>query len=386
VSERASPPLKVALLIATLDQAGAEKQLTLLARNLPRDQFDVDVVALVRGGHYADELRAAGVRVHVLGKRWKLDPGALHALRSLLARLAPDVVHSWMFTANAYARLAGGGRGAPPIIVSERGPDDWKSRWQHWVDRWLVARTDLLVVNAPEVARQAAARGFPADRVRVVANGLAVGPAERDTIALDARIRPTARVVGYVGRLAGGKRVADLIAAASLLRETYPEVAFVVAGDGPERAALERRAADLGLGDLVCFVGHRADAAALMSRFDAFWLASENEGMSNSLMEAMAAGAPVVVSDIPGNRDLVADGVTGCTVALGDPRAFAEATVRLWRDPARTAAMTAAAAERVAREFAVERMVERYASLYREVVRNRSTSRAIAPVARGAAR
>jgi glycosyltransferase involved in cell wall biosynthesis len=386
VSERASPPLKVALLIATLDQAGAEKQLTLLARNLPRDQFDVDVVALVRGGHYADELRAAGVRVHVLGKRWKLDPGALRALRSLLARLAPDVVHSWMFTANAYARLACGGRGAPPIIVSERGPDDWKSRWQHWVDRWLVARTDLLVVNAPEVARQAAARGFPADRVRVVANGLAVGPAERDTIALDARIRPTARVVGYVGRLAGGKRVADLIAAASLLRETYPEVAFVVAGDGPERAALERRAADLGLGDLVCFVGHRADAAALMSRFDAFWLASENEGMSNSLMEAMAAGAPVVVSDIPGNRDLVADGVTGCTVALGDPRAFAEATVRLWRDPARTAAMTAAAAERVAREFAVERMVERYASLYREVVRNRSTSRAIAPEARGAAR
>jgi glycosyltransferase involved in cell wall biosynthesis len=381
VSEGTSPPLKVALLIATLDQAGAEKQLALLARGLPRDQFEVDVIALVRGGHYADELRAAGIRVHVLGKRWKLDPRTLLALRALLKRLAPDVVHSWMFTANAYARLVGDGRATPPIIVAERGPDDWKSAWQHWVDRCLIARTSMLIVNAAEVARQAASRGFPADRVRVVANGLAVPGAARDTIAIDPRIRPTSRVVGYVGRLAAGKRVEDLIAAAALLRAQFPDLVLVLIGDGPERAALERGVAERGLSDLVCFVGHRADAADLMPRLDAFWLASENEGMSNSLMEAMAAGTPVVVSDIPGNRDLVEDGVTGCAVPLGDPRAFAAATERLWRDPARTAAMTTAATERIARAFAVERMVERYASLYREVVHERATPHTV----RGAA-
>lgn len=363
-----SAPLKVALLIATLEQAGAEKQLALLARHLPRREFAVDVIALVRGGHYEHELRDAGIRVHVLGKRRKLDPRALLALRALVRRLAPDVVHAWMFTANAYARLALRGPSAPPVIASERGPDDWKSAWQHRVDRLLAARTSRLVVNADVVARQAAARGFPPARIRVVPNALEM----RDVVASPTAHRPHAAAAawraGYVGRLAPGKRVDDLVAATALLREAFPAATFVVIGDGPERARLERSVAERGLAGAVHFAGHRPDAATLVATLDAFWLASENEGMSNSLMEAMAAGVPVVVSDIPGNRELVVDGISGCTVPLGAPRGFADATARLWRDPARAAALGAAAAERIRREFSVERMVQRCAQLYREVV------------------
>lgn len=362
-------PIKVALLIATLEQAGAEKQLSLLARGLPRDAFDVDVIALVRGGYYERELRDAGIRVHVLGKRRKLDPRALLALRALVRRIAPDVVHAWMFTANAYARLALGGRDAPPVIASERGPDDWKSAWQHRLDRLLVARTSRLVVNAEVVARQAAARGFPAERIRVVPNGIDTIRPPAHGAEITPALRPGARLVGYVGRLAPGKRVEDLVEAVALLRAEIPDVILLVIGDGPERAALERRARERGAGDALRFLGHRPDAAALVAGLDAFWLASENEGMSNSLMEAMAAGVPVVVSDIPGNRELVVDGLTGCTAPLGDPRAFADATARLWRDPARAAAMAAAAAEHIRRELSVERMVERCARLYHEVAR-----------------
>lgn len=380
-------PLKVALLIATLEQAGAEKQLTLLARGLPREEFDVEVIALSRGGHYERELRDAGIRVHLLGKRHKLDPRALLALRALVRRLAPDVVHAWMFTANAYARLALGGSGAPPVIASERGPDDWKSAWQHRLDRLLVPRTSRLVVNAEVVARQAAARGFPAERSRVVPNGIEVPqpPGERRDAGPD--VPPGTHVAGYVGRLARGKRVEDLIEAVALLRASFPDAALVVIGDGPERAPLERRAAERGLGAAVHFLGHRSDAATLVAGLDAFWLASENEGMSNSLMEAMAAGVPVVVSDIPGNRDLVVDGVTGCTAPVGEPRAFADATARLWRDPARAAAIGAAAADRIRRELSVERMVERYAQLYHDVVdERRTTDGAARAIARGTGR
>ena len=109
--------------------------------------------------------------------------------------------------------------------------------------------------------------------------------------------------------------------------------------------------------------------------------------MSNSLMEAMAAGVPVVVSDIPGNRELVIDDVTGCTAPVGDPRTFADATARLWRDPTRARAIGAAAADRIRRELSVERMVERYAQLYREVPDERRAARGAAgAIERGAGR
>jgi len=367
VHVRAPRRIKVALLIATLEQAGAEKQLSLLARGLPRDEFDVDVVALTRGGFYEQSLRDAGVRVHVLGKRRKLDPRALRALRALVLRLDPDVLHSWMFTANTYARLGFDGRRRPAVVASERGPDGWKSAWQRWVDRLLIARTSRLVVNAPAVAQQAVRRGFPRERIAVVPNGLPIPEQVRHARAPDPRGSAASRLVGYVGRLAQGKRVEDLIAAAALLRAECTDLALLLIGEGPLRGDLERLVAELALGDVVRFVGHRADAADLMAQLDAFWLASESEGMSNSLMEAMAAGTPVIVSDIPTNCDLVVDGVTGCVVPLGNPRAFADATARLWRDPTRAAAMAAAAVDRIRREFGVDAMVDSYARLYREL-------------------
>jgi glycosyltransferase involved in cell wall biosynthesis len=226
-------------------------------------------------------------------------------------------------------------------------------------------------VNAPAVAEQAARRGFPPERIAVVRNGMAIPAISRDGSTGERSGARPARVVGYVGRLATGKRVDDLIAAAALLRAQQPDLALLLVGDGPLRASLESRVAELALGDSVRFLGHRPDAAELMTRLDAFWLASASEGMSNSLMEAMAAGTPVVVSDIATNRDLVEDGVTGRVVPLGSPRAIADATAQLWQDPVGSAAMAAAAVERIRRDFGVAAMVERHASLYRQLVRER---------------
>ena len=97
--------IKVSLLIPTLDRSGAEKQLTLLATGLPRDEFDVNVLALTRGGPYEDALREAGVPVTLLGKRWKFDPLAFRRLKRWLTEHSPDVLHTWLFAANAYGRV-----------------------------------------------------------------------------------------------------------------------------------------------------------------------------------------------------------------------------------------------------------------------------------------
>ncbi|MBX3439890.1 MAG: glycosyltransferase, partial [Planctomycetaceae bacterium] len=131
--------IKLALVIPTLDRSGAEKQLTLLATRLPRREFNVHVIALTRGGPYEQELQSHSVPVTVLGKRWKFDPAAAWRLRTLLNRLQPDVLHTWLFAANAYGRLAGTRRSDWKTIISERCVDTWKAPWQLWLDRQLIS-------------------------------------------------------------------------------------------------------------------------------------------------------------------------------------------------------------------------------------------------------
>ncbi|MEW4528019.1 glycosyltransferase [Maioricimonas sp. JC845] len=362
--------IRLLLVIPTLDRSGAEKQLTLLARGLPRDEVSVHVVALTRGGPYADELRAAGIEVTVLGKRMKFDPRALRDLKRLVREERPDVIHSWLFAANAYARFVAGGADGPPVIVSERCVDSWKSGWQLWLDRRLIPRTRMLVANSESVAEFYRGVGYPADRVSVIPNGIAQPAAPsctRDELLRELGLPDDARLVAYVGRLARQKRLDTLMWAAQLLRQANDRSYLLIAGDGPEAARAQDLARKLECERHVRFLGHRNDAASLLPLVDVFWLASDFEGMSNSLMEAMAAGRPVVVSSIPPNRELVDHGEEGFLVDVGDGVGFAQYTVRLLDDPQLAATMGEAGRRRMQQRHSVELMVSRHMDLYRQV-------------------
>src|SRR5258708_22261184 len=144
--------VNVLLLDATPDRVGAEKQLTLLATRLPRAEFLVHVAVLTRSGPYQAELAAAGIPVTVIDKRFKCDPVAYWKLRRLISDWQPDVLHTWLFAANSYGRLAAGPRPPFPVVVSERCVDSWKSGWQLWLDRRLAGRTTRLAGNSQSVA------------------------------------------------------------------------------------------------------------------------------------------------------------------------------------------------------------------------------------------
>lgn len=365
--------LKVMLLVPTLDQSGAEKQLTLLAGRLPCNEFDVHVVALTRGGPFAAELVQRGVRVTVIGKRWKFDPFALAKLRRLVIAEQPDILHTWLFAANAYGRLIVGRHMSPrpKVIVSERCVDVWKAGWQLWLDKKLIERTDRLIGNSRAVAEFYQSLGYSPERIDVIHNGIDVPeptPFDRSALLAELEIPAGSPVIGFVGRMARQKRVDDLVFAMGLVAILRPDAHLLLIGDGPERDKLMKFARSLNVDHLIRFTGHRPDAAKLLRVMDVFWLASDFEGQSNSLMEAMAAGLPVIASDIPPNRELVVDGENGFLVKVGDRVAFQQFTDRLLADPHLARRLGDAGRERMRRDFNIDAMVAAHAKLYRDSV------------------
>lgn len=371
--------IKVSLLIPTLDQSGAEKQLALLATSLPRDEFEVQVIALTRGGPYEDVLKENEIPVTILNKRFKFDPLAYRALKKTLQQQQPDILHTWLFAANSYGRMAvkrlPASQKRPKVIVSERCVDSWKSNWQHSVDRRLLPQTSILVGNSQGVVDFYHEKGVPETMTRVVCNGITIPDSTvcettRNQFFEEQNLPKNARLIAFVGRLAKQKRISDLLWAIQLLRQMDENVILLVIGEGSERENLEQLARQYTITPNVRFLGHRPDVKTLFPLFELFMLASDFEGQSNSIMEAMSYGIPVVASDIQPNRELVIHGQTGFLSPVGDSTGFAQYAERILADPQRATEMASASQKRMQEEFNVDKMVNGYAALYRDLMKS----------------
>ena len=360
--------IRVLQIIPTLDRGGAEKQLTLLATGLPRDQFDVHVALLTRAGPYLATLQQQEIPVFEVNKSWKVDPLAYRRLKRHIQQLRPDIVHTWLFAANSYGRRAAFAAGVKNVIAGERCVDEWKSGGALMVDRLLAKRTARIVTNSTGVREFYVAKGLPAEKFVVIPNGIPM-PAEpsltREEALSACGVETGDFVIGAVGRLWPQKRQKDLIWAAHLLEEAGHRIKLLIIGDGPQRWRLERYTSQVFQHErTVKFLGHRDDAASIMPHLDCFWLASGYEGQSNALMEAMSCGVPAVVTDIAGNRDLVVPDETGLLVAVGDRAGFTKQTHRVIEDPALRSTLGRNSQRRMQEQFSVQRMLERHSELY----------------------
>lgn len=363
---------RIVHIIPSLDQGGAEKQLVLLATGLPRDQFDVHVCTLTRGGPRQAALEEAGIPVHAIDKSWKIDPLAFFRLRSLLRQLQPQLVHTWIFAANSYGRQAALSAGVPRLVAGERCVDQWKVWHELAIDRHLARRTDRIVTNSQGVVDFYVGHGISREKFVVIPNGIESDCPEskldRRQMLDMCRLPADTKVIGAIGRLWPQKRFKDLIWAAELLKVIRDDVHLLIIGEGPQREILYRWRDHLRIADRVHFLGHRDDVPDLLPHFDFFWMASAYEGQSNAMMEAMRAGVPVIATDIPGNRDLIQDGVTGCLVPLGDRAAFARVTKLLLENPEKRQPLIDTARRRIGSEFTIEQMVERHRRLYQQLL------------------
>jgi len=357
--------------IATLDRGGAEKQLALLAAGLPRNEFEVHVCALSRGGPLEEDLRRANIPTTVIGKSWKYDPFAWWQLRRHIAELKPDLVQTWMFTANTYGRTAARSAGAKRIVASERCVDSWKSWHQLAIDRRFAKTTDAIVVNSRGVEAFYRQQGIPPGKLRVIYNGIGPAPASNishDELCRQLEIPPGSKLIGAVGRLWHQKRYKDLIWAADLIKVIRGDVHLLIIGEGPQRENLELFRDQCLIEDKVHFLGQRSDVVRLMPHFELLWLASDFEGLPNVVMEAMSAGVPVVATDIPGTNELVVHGETGFLVPVGDRANLARHAHKILEDRELQRRLGEAGRARVLSQFSIETMVERHAALYRELL------------------
>jgi sugar transferase (PEP-CTERM/EpsH1 system associated) len=218
--------------------------------------------------------------------------------------------------------------------------------------------------------------GVPAGRVTQIYNGVDMTrfkPAERAArdVLPAGFAAPNSVVIGTVGRLSGEKDQANLIAAFARARRSTasPELRLVLVGDGPLQENLREHARALGIAEQVWFAGPRSDVAEVLRAFDVFVLPSLGEGISNTILEAMACGRPVIATRVGGNPELVLEQQSGLLVPAADPDALAAAMVRYARDPALRQQHGAAGRARIEREFSMEAMVARYREVYDAALR-----------------
>jgi sugar transferase (PEP-CTERM/EpsH1 system associated) len=346
--------------------------------NAQQDDLRHTVVTMTGGGALTARLPAS-VEVHSLGKRPGLDWATFLRLRRVLHQLAPDVVHSrnWAtFDAVLAARLAK----VPAIIHGEQGRSihdpEGKHPRRNRIRRLLSPLVDRFVTVSFDMRRWLVSEvRIPAHKVITIHNGVdsarfipADIPAGRTAIGLT----PDRPVIGTVGRLDPVKDQAGLIRAFVQVRSQFPEAVLVIAGDGPCREELRGLVASLQLGENVRLLGERKDIPNVLGALDVFVLPSIAEGISNTILEAMATGLPVVATRTGGNPELIVDNVTGILVPVRAPEALARAVNTYLRDPRLRHAHGRTARERAIKDFSLERMASQYRDLYLSLTNGRN--------------
>lgn len=383
-----SARIRVVRVITRLNIGGPALHATLLTERLDPHGYDSLLVAGAEGAREGNYLTLHGktldhlVRLPALGREVQglTDLLAFVQLTRLLRRIRPQIVHTHMAKAGTLGRLAAFTARVPVVVHTYHGHvfhgyfSPAKSRVFLAIERWLGRRTDRLLAVSETVRSDLVALGI-ADpgRFHVVPLGLDLATflaceAYRGQLRAELALPDSTPLVGIVARLVPIKAHEVFLEAAARLRRDVPECRFLVVGDGDRRADLERQAERLGVADRVRFLGWRPDLARIYADLDVVALCSRNEGSPVSLIEAMAAGRPVVATRVGGVPDLVEDGVTGYLVPADDCDALASAVRALLADPERRQAMGAAGRKRVVPAFSAERLLADVDRLYTELL------------------
>jgi L-malate glycosyltransferase len=356
---------------------GAERQFLNLIDGLDEREFQIHVACFRAAGELRGELRPEGPPLVEYPMHSLRSPEALLRLASLvrfLTRRRIAIVHTMNVYPNVFGVVAGWLARTPVVIASVR---DMGSVWNaglRLAQRQVCRLADAVVTNAEAIAERLRREGYDPERIRVIRNGVLPcrwAARSHPDFRREFGLPPEAPLVAAVCRLHWVKRLEDFLDAAAIVAARRPDVRFVVVGplDGSaEREsiarALRRQAERLRIADRLVFTGSRSDVQRLLSEVAVSVLPSLTEGLSNTLLESMAAGVPVVATAVGGNPEIVEDGVTGLLVPPQSPALLAAAVGRLLDSPQLAARLGAAGQRRIQRDFGCDRMVHETRQLY----------------------
>jgi len=373
-----SDRIKVAYLIETAGRAGAETALVNLVRHLDRERY-LPVAATGGPGWLADELRALGADVHYIPSTegTRFSTRTLAAILRLLRDQRPHVVHAFLFQMNLHGTIAARLLRIP--VIAGVGSKHYQSaKWRRIMGWRLIARlSSVVTVNSCHLgdAFRRYARPPAPDKVVVIPNGVDAQrfahPRPRSAVRQELGIPDSAPVIGTVGRTDPVKGHRFLIEAMADIAHHFPHARLVVVGAKvtPEFAALRRLAVIFGVDDKVVFTGAREDVPDLLAAMDLFVLPSLSEGMSNALLEAMAAGLPIVATTAGGNPEVIGEDGAGVLVKPGSPVELAQAICPLLHDPEAARAMGGRARRRVVARYGLAQVASAYCSIYDRLAR-----------------
>lgn len=375
----------VLLFIDSFAQGGTERQVVQLARLLAESgRYQIHLACLSGEGVLRAEAEGFGFRdIPEFPLTSFYDRNMLLQLRrcaALIREREIDIVETHDFYTNIFGMFASAlaRRRHSARIASRRETDGTKTRKQKWVQQRAFALADCIVANAEAVRQELIRDGVPAAKIQTIYNGMdtsrvAPRPDLQRADALALLGLPTdggRRFVSIVANMRhANKDQAMFLRAARRVRETVPEAAFVLAGEGELRESLIALAAELGLADCAFFTGRCAHVPELLAVSEACVLSSNGtEGFSNSIIEYMAAARPVVATDIGGAREAVVEGETGYIIRPGDDAALAERIVSLLSDPARARRMGERGLKVVKEKFSCAAQVEQVENLYERLL------------------
>ncbi|WP_226389034.1 glycosyltransferase [Penaeicola halotolerans] len=371
--------IRVLHVIETIKSGGVERRRLSLAKYLDKERFELMLIGTQAIGPLVEEIKAQGIKVHLIGKvKHPLHWARIQAVRKVIRGFQPHIIHGAVFEGVSMALISGTLSRVPIIIGEETSDPQNRSRKADYLLQILALAADRMVAISPDVANYLKLRaGIPTKKVVTISNGIEsprkVADQEINQWKKQFGIEATDCIIGSVGRLRNPhKRFTDIISALAILDNS--QLKLLIVGEGVDKELIQQHAHDLGVADQLIWAGFHTDTAPFYCLMDIFCIASSREGFGLVAAEAMCHGLPVVATAVGGLKEIIVDGHTGLLVPLLDPPALASALAKLIDNPSLRQHMGQQGRIRAKQDYSAERYVREVAELYEDLVAQKGVS------------